>query len=353
MLCYRLSMEEQRATMERSVTLADVAELAAVSTATASRALRDDPRISETTRDLVRQAADQLGYVPNLTARALRRRKTDMIGLLLPTVTDPMHGQIVTGLHQEVAGKGFTVLFATTDGSPDQEAEAIRLFAQHRAAGMILVGSVLRPKEANEIAGSDRLVLVLPSHGSLAGYKQDPPVGTIRADDPAGVVAEVQHLIDQGVERLAFVSGQMLAAHVTRRRAAEGAVAESHLRHPLTIYPALDTGFTVPRSILSRIERDRPDGLICYDDFTALRLIHALQERGIRVPEDIAVCGFDDVPFARMASPPLTTVAQPTEEMGRLALGMLLECLDTGTMPASIIEPVRFIPRASTERRPA
>ena len=79
--------------------------------------------------------------------------------------------------------------------------------------------------------------------------------------------------------------------------------------------------------------------------------MHALKERGIRVPEDIAICGFDDVPFARMASPPLTTVAQPTEEMGREAARMLLACLDTDSMPASRVHPVRFIPRASTQRR--
>jgi len=338
--------------MDRPVTLAEVAKLAAVSTATASRALRDDPRISDTTRDLVREAAAQLGYVPNLTARALRRRKTDVIGLLVPTVTDPMHGQTVTGVQQEVADTGFTVLFAASAGDPDQEAEAIRLFAQHRAAGMILVASVLRPQEARDVAGSDRLVFVLPDHVSLAGYQQDPAEGTIRADDPAGVTAEVQHLIDQGVRRLAFMSGRLLASHVTRRTVAEGAVAESHLRDPLTIYPPLGSAFTVPRSLLSRIERDRPDGLICYDDFTALRMIHALKEAGIRVPDDVAVCGFDDVPFARMASPSLTTVAQPTERMGRLAVRMLLECLDTGTMPPSIVEPVSFVPRESTRRPP-
>lgn len=335
------------------VTLADVARLAAVSTATASRALRGDPRISEPTRRLVQEAAERLGYVPDLTARALRRRRTDVIGLLVPTVTDPMHAQVLTGVHQEVAGKGFTVLFATSGGIPDQEIEAIRLFAQHRTMGMILVANVLRPQEAREVAGTDRVVFVLPDHVSLAGYKQDPPTGTIRADDPAGIHAEVRHLLDQGTERLAFMSGRLLASHVTRRTAAEGAVAESHLREPLIIYPPLDLGFNVPRSVIARIKRDRPDGLMCYDDFTALRMIHALGQHGLRVPDDIAVCGFDDVPYARMSNPPLTTVAQPAEHMGRLAVRMLMECLDTGVMPPSVVEAVRFVPRASTMRRSA
>jgi LacI family transcriptional regulator len=333
------------------VTLADVARLAAVSPATASRALRGDPRISEATRNLVCRAAEEAGYLPNLTARALRRRTTEVIGLLVPTVTDPMHAQIVTGIHQEVAGTDFNLLFATSLGQPALEAQALRVFARHRAAGIILVSSVLRPEEAMDLARSERIVFVLPDHVSLAGYQHDPEVGVVRADDPTGVIAEVHHLIDQGAERLAFVSGQLLASHITRRTAAEGAVAESHLRRPLKIYPSLDVGFDVPASILSRIERDRPDGLLCYDDFTALRLMHALKERGIRVPEDIAICGFDDVPFARMASPPLTTVAQPTEEMGREAARMLLACLDTDSMPASRVHPVRFIPRASTQRR--
>jgi DNA-binding LacI/PurR family transcriptional regulator len=337
---------------DRPVTLADVAKLAAVSTATASRALHDDPRISEGTRVLVRQAAEQLMYVPNLAARALRRRRTDVIGLLVPTVIDPMHAQIVQGIQGEMADTGFTVLFAASMGNPAQEVDAIRVFAQHRAAGIILVSTQLRPREAREIAGSDRLVFVLPDHVSLAGYKSDPPFGTIRANDPAGVVAEVQHLIDQGLERLAFVSGQLVASHATRRTAAEGAVAESHLRNPLLIYPGLGTDFAVPRSLLSRVERDRADGLICYDDFTALRVIHALKERGIHTPDDVAVCGFDNVPYARMATPSLTTVAQPSETMGRLAARMLLDCFDTGKMPASQVQPVKFIPRESTRRAP-
>ncbi|HXF71117.1 MAG TPA: LacI family DNA-binding transcriptional regulator [Actinomycetota bacterium] len=334
----------------RGVTLADVARFAAVSPATASRALRGDPRISERTRDLVQRTAAELGYVPDLRARALRRGSTEVIGLLVPTVTDPMHAQIMTGIHQEVADTEFNVLFATSLGRPELEAQALQVFARHRTAGIILVSNVLRPAEAMDLAGTDRVVFVLPDHISLAGYQQDPEVGVIRADDPSGVIAEVHHLIDQGAERLAFVSGQLLASHVTRRTAAEGAVAESHLRHPLTIYPSLGAGFDVPPRILGRIARDRPDGLICYDDFTALRLIHALKERGLRVPEDIAVCGFDDVPFARMAAPPLTTVRQPTEEMGREAVRMLLTCLETGSMPPSRVHPVRFIPRASTRR---
>jgi LacI family transcriptional regulator len=353
--CYRGTsiVRMENVVRDAPVTLADVARLAAVSTATASRALRDDPRISEATRRLVQEAAERLGYVPNLTARALRRRKTDVLGVLVPTVTDPMHAQVLTGVHEEVAGKGFTVLFATSGRVPEQEVEALRLFAQHRARGIILVASVLRPQEAKQVAGTDRVIFVLPDHVSLAGYKQDPPTGTIRADDSAGIHAEVRHLLDQGVERLAFMSGQLLASHVTRRTAAEGAVAESHLREPLIIYPPLDLGFSVPRPAIARIKRDRPDGLMCYDDFTALRMIHALEQHGIRVPDDIAVCGFDDVPFARMSSPPLTTVAQPAELMGRLAVRMLLECIDTGEMPPSVVEPVRFVPRASTMRRVA
>lgn len=337
--------------MDRPIRLADVAALAAVSTGTASRALRDDPRISEATRNVVKDAANQLGYLPNLTARALRRQQTDMVGLLLPTLSDPMNGQVGMAIHQAITDTGYTVLAATTDGQADWETEAIRLFAQHRAAGTIIVGSVLRPRDVIEIAGTERVVFVLPCHGSLAGYNNDPLFGTIRADDPAGIRATVKHLLDQGIKRPAFVGGPLRAAHVTRRMAAEQAVAESDVSGPLIIYPAVNAGFTIPRSLMNRILRDKPDALICYDDFTALRLMHALHEHKIRIPEDIAVCGFDDIPFARMASPPLTTVAQPTDRMGRLAVRMLLECIDTGKMPESRMEPVRFVPRASTERK--
>jgi DNA-binding LacI/PurR family transcriptional regulator len=338
--------------VDRRARLEDVARLAGCSPTTVSRALRNDPRISEATRQEVQFAANRLGYIADARASSLRGRATSTIGLLLPDVADPMHGQFAMGLEQAATAQGYTVLLANGFSDPSLERQALQAFTAQRTDGIVLVGSMLIPQEANLLVSPCPVVFVGGENVSLAGYRSELPTGSIRLDEMAGIAAVVAHLRECGYRRVAYVNGPDLASNVTRRDAALRCLAEAGITGGLYPYPGGVESLGAFSTTVSALAAERPEALICYDDVEALGIMDALRERGLRVPDDIAVVGFDDIPFARIANPRLTTVAQPSEEVGRRAFGMLLDGIKNGELPASIMLPVRLIVRETSARVP-
>jgi LacI family transcriptional regulator len=335
---------------ERRVRLEDVARLAGVSPTTVSRALRNDPRISESTRAEVRYAANRLGYIPDARASSLRGRATSILGLLLPEVTDPIHGQVAMAVEQAASAQGYTVLLANSLTDPDEERQALQLFTAQRVDGIVVASSVLSPQETLALVGPCPVVFAMTENINLAGYKNDFPAGSIRADDVTGIELVVAHLRECGYRRMAYVNGPDIASNVTRRDATLRALATAGLSCALYPYPGGVESLGALNATVTTVVADRPEALICYDDVVALGMMDALRGRGLRVPDDIAIVGFDDIPFAGIANPRLTTVAQPSEEIGRKAVFMLLSGLRSGELPPSIVLPVRLIVRESSIR---
>ncbi len=340
-----------RGVPNRRVTIEDVARVARVSPATVSRALKGSRLISQDTRRRVAHAARRLGYVPNQAARSLVTRITRTLGLMVPDVTDPIHGQVVTGFEQEAAACGYTVIMANGFSDPVRERRALQVFLAHRADGVALMGSVLRQSQVRTLVRPAPVVFIAGEHPSLAGYAADLPRGSIRADDRAGMEAVVDHLLEAGYRRIAYFNGPSFASNRTRRAATIRALKQAGVAGRLVEF--VWDGH-VRRSVESsavRIARERPDAVICYDDKLALNTIDALRAHGLRAPRDVAVVGFDDIPFAAIANPRLTTVAQRSVEMGRMAVTMLRGALETGTIPRSVTFSVQLVVRESTRRR--
>jgi DNA-binding LacI/PurR family transcriptional regulator len=256
------------------------------------------------------------------------------------------------GLEQAATAQGYTVLLANGFSDPSLERQALQVFTAQRTDGIVLVGSMLNPQEANVLVSPCPVVFVGGENVSLAGYRSELPTGSIRLDEMAGIAAVVAHLRECGYRRVVYVNGPDLASNVTRRDAALRCLAEAGITGGLYPYPGGVESLGAFSTTVSALAAERPEALICYDDVEALGIIDALRERGLRVPDDIAVVGFDDIPFARIANPRLTTVAQPSEEVGRRAFGMLLDGLKNGALPASIMLPVRLIIRESSARVP-
>lgn len=334
----------------RHVTLRDVAKVAGVSPATVSRALAKDERISSETRDLVVRASDQLGYVPNSAARSLILRATSTLGVLIPDVTDPMHGQFVTGFEKEAVYREYTVILANGFHDAARERQALRVFASHRVDGIALMGSVLDQVEVRALFRRAPAVFVNGENLSLAGYQSELPVGCIRANDIGGIEAMMGHLFQEGCRTFAYVNGPQGASNVTRRDTVLRCLREAGIRGSLVQHAGDLDGLRSVTKLASKIAADRPDVVICYDDKLALSTIDALRGLGIHVPNDIAVVGFDDIPFASMASPRLTTVAQPAAQMGQLAVEMLMSAIHGEGLPASSVVPVQLIARESSRR---
>jgi DNA-binding LacI/PurR family transcriptional regulator len=337
--------------LRRRVLLRDVARSANVSDSTASRALADDPRISLATRLNVKNAAAELQYVPNAAARSLRRRHTATLGLLIPNLSDPIHGQIASGYEEEAGQRGYCVIMVDGDNSPTRERLALKVFAEHGADGVAIVSSAISPREGREWVDTARLVLVQPDHRSLPRRSGPVAPGVILTDDAAGVQAAVNHLIDNGYRRIGYVRGESGAANSLREAAVATTVRDRGVRTPPRIFPAAADAWRHPRSLAEAIAADLPEALVCYDDKLALALIDALRDFGVRVPGDVGVVGFDGIPFTAISNPRLTTVTTPSGEMGRLAAASLIGAIEDARPPEGRLLRPELVVRESTPPR--
>ena len=332
----------------RRVVLDDVARMANVSRSTASRALVDDPRISEPTRAAVKQAAAELRYVPNAAARSLRAQRTRILGLLLANLSDPVHGQIAAAFEQEALAGGYRVIFAAGLQEPALERKALRIFTEHAADGVAMVSCVLAPSEAQTRVQPDRLIMVQPDHHRVQRYRGPLLPGVIMTDDASGVEAVVDHLVATGYRDIAYVGSGARAANAVRAAAAERALLKHGIRLEPGRFPSTDDSWRVPDGIAALIVTDLPEALICHDDKLALALMDALRRPGIRTPDDVGIVGFDGIQFAEISNPRLTTVATPLAELGRLAASSLIGAIQTGKLPDAVVLPVELVVREST-----
>ena len=214
---------------ERRVVLADVARLAGTSEATASRALKDDPRIGEATRAAVRAAAHKLGYVPNAAARSLRAQRTHILGLLLDDLADPVHGKVAAGFEEAAASHGYAVFMMT--GLHDEVREQRALRGIRRAPRRRRGAGVMRQRPGRCLpAGPQGAGGLRPAR--LSGPRRRrrvPPRGVLRSDDAGGFTAAVDHLVEQGYRRIAYVGPGSGASDALRRAAASEALDRSGL----------------------------------------------------------------------------------------------------------------------------
>jgi LacI family transcriptional regulator len=349
--------EPPEAGIPRRVRLADVAEAVRVSKSTASRALSGDPRISEPTRRAVVAAAEALGFVPDASARSLRIRTTRTLGMLLAELSDPYQGIVAAGFEAEARSSGYTVLFLAGHYSHELERAAIGIFVERRVDGIALVSSVTDPIEAQAHWRQDRIVDVQPDAGAPlrgeAGLRGEPRRGLIRTDDAAGIAAAVHHLVDRGRRSIAYLGVPGRSASELRREVARRVLSERTGRE-LRVTSVTTDACEDPARVAEALGSDLPDAVLCYDDGLALVLLDGLRARGVRVPEDVAVVGFDGIPFGALSNPRLTTVLTPMEEIGRLAADTLVRAIETGSMAEAAILPVRLAVRDSSgpARRP-
>jgi len=332
----------------RRVLLKDVARQANVSGSTASRALADDQRISLATRQMVKAVATELRYVPNAAARSLRARRTRTLGLLIPDLRDPVHGQVASALEQEAREEGYAVIVVAGENDLALERLALRIFAEHGTDGVAINSSVLSARETHERVDPDRLVLVQPDHRSMLRRVGPLAPGVIQTDDAGGARMAVDHLVEIGYRRIAYVGGGARASNAVREDAAAAALRKHGVGSSLRTFAATADAWRAPQALAATIAADLPDALICYDDKLALALMDALRDLDVGVPDDVGIVGFDGIPFAGLSNPRLTTLAMPSAEIGRLAAASLIRAVHHGVMPDAVLLPLQLVVREST-----
>ncbi len=333
-------------------TLEDVARRAGVSTATVSKVLSNTPYFTAETRDKVMQAVKELGYVPNLAARALSSGKTHIVAVVFPFVfeaifTDPLTMHILQGIEAECSQHGYNILLSTPRLSPDGADENYRQLVQSGYLDGVIaldsypVASALRPAQEKGLPAV------------AIGYHQSDY--HVLSDDRSGGFQLMQHVIDLGHQRIGIISiPDDMHFCVPKRLAGLRQAAES-ARLDFDCLPqmhgdwSVDSGARCAASLLS----DHPDltALVCLNDRMALGAIQQAREMGRHVPDDLTVVGYDNIPTAALFAPSLTTIDQRAPDLGRVAARMLFAVLD-GANPEPVELPTDLIVRQSSAPAP-
>ncbi|MCK9869118.1 LacI family DNA-binding transcriptional regulator [Nocardiopsis dassonvillei] len=327
----------------RGVGITEVARRAGVSPGTVSNVLNRPERVAEATRLRVEAAITELDYVRNSSGSSLRSGRSESVGLLVLDVTNPFFTEVARGVEDEAAGSGLAVVLLNSAEKRERQQRNVRLLAEQRAAG-----AVVMPVDDDL---SDLLWLSRQGTFWVALDRGDvaEDVGcSVSVDNHAGGMAAGRHLIGLGHETVTFLTGPFAIEQVRRRH--EGlrdAFTEAGLdpdaRVRVVEQPLLnpEQGERAVDAILSGGPRQRPRAVFCANDQLALGVMKGLGQRGLRVPEDMSVVGYDNVDFADLVHPGLTTVAQPKYELGRAAMRLLESELNHGE---HVHERVLFTP---------
>lgn len=336
-------------------TLKDVAKLANVSVATASLALNDSPKISPETKERVRQAAAKLSYVPNVRARALARKSTGGIALVVPSLRNPYFAELAQSVRDFLRSFGYHLILCDTENDPELEREYIDFLMQGAADGAIFASSsdLLAVNHHRMIAASEVAPIVLVER-TIEGDL----LPSVDSDRLSGAYQATRFLIDMGHRRIAFIGGYLEERdHQSLRYLGyQRALLEANCPfRPDYVFEGRFTpegGYEAGKAIARM--KDRPTAVFAANDLMALGAIHALTASGLRVPEDISVCGFDDLWFSEIYNPPLTTVRVPKREVGTNAAEILVHMLQ-GKKPQTkrIVHPTQLVIRKSVGKPPS
>lgn len=325
--------------MSKRVTMADVAREAGVSLMTVSRAVNDKDGISDTTRYRIQAIAERLGYRPSLIARSLVTDRTSTIGLVVIDNANPFFSEVARGVEHAAYDAGYNVYLCNTEEDAQRELDVLRSLEEQRVDGVILCSSRL---------DDDQLQTALKSHSatvlinrSLPGDKH----GTVLVADVEGARMAVEHLLGQGHRAIGFLAGPLRSFSGQQRKLGYHAaladagidLPESWQRHCL---PIVESGREATQYLLNT--HTELTALFCYNDLVAVGALQACKHLGRRVPEDIAIVGFDDIQLAALVTPALTTCRVPMYGMGREALQMLIERINDCVTDCT---PVEFQPQ--------
>jgi DNA-binding LacI/PurR family transcriptional regulator len=331
--------------------LRDVAERAGVSIRTVSNVVNGYAHVSAETRQRVEKAVAELGYRPNLLARNLRRGRTGMLALVVPELDVPYFSELARAVIAEARQYGYTVVIDQTDGEPDRERELIMGGASAaRFDGVILSPLSLSQADLAQRDGSDPLVL-------LGERIAESPYDHVAIDNVAAAFSATEHLLDLGRTRIAAVGDQPYDTGETAQLRTRG-YRDAHAARGVPVDESLivathrfhlSDGAEAMAALLAHTDGP-PEAVFCYNDLLALGAIRTLLTRGLRVPEDVAVVGFDDIEAGRYNTPTLTTVSPGKGVIARLAVERITARLDDALKapPVELWAPHQLVVREST-----
>ena len=309
-------------------TLKKIAKKAGVSVATASRVLNDRPsqiRISEQTKKKVLKIATELDYHPNIFARSLRTRKTGIVGVIVSDITDPYFGGIIDGVEKVLNENDYYFLLSSAQNSPQKEELYLTRLRKSRVDGLLILGGALRftNGEVKQLASSSIPIVVV-------GRKSPHPnISSVTVDNFTGGFLGTEHLIKLGHQDIVHIATvEPREDGKERLNGYRSAMEKYGIKDKCWIEKGditAESGCKVMTRILKKAPT--PTAVFTYNDMSALGVMRAIRDQELRIPENIAVVGFDDIPIAVHFDPALTTVRQPQEEMGRKGAKLLMRAI--------------------------
>jgi LacI family gluconate utilization system Gnt-I transcriptional repressor len=330
-------MARQRTTSGK-IRLTEVAKLAGVSPITASRFFRNPAALSISKRERVESAAKELGYVPDLAARALASQRTEVIGVLIPSLTNNVFSDVLRGIYDASQGSRYSILFVNTRNSILLEENLLRLFQAQRPAGLVVTG-INQTSQSRSVMEAMNCPIV-----QIMEIGPDPVDMMVGFSHNKAAFAAVSHLIEQNYRRIGFLGARMDPRVQRRLEGYRDAMKAASLFDPaLILTTPVPTSVTMGGTLFADLLARMPDidAVFCVNDDIALGVLFECQRRQIQVPEDMAIVGFNDLEFMASAVPSLTSVRTNRYEMGRNAITMVMEAIE-GDRPATPVVDLGF-----------
>lgn len=298
--------------------MSDVAQRAGVSKATVSRVLNNAKFIDPKTRQRVLDIARQLKYYQNVHARRLAHGRSDLFGLIISEIANPFFPEVMRGFEEAALKKGFEVLLCNTEYGPERIDAAVRKMIENKVRGAAVMTSVMDSEHITELVSHDIATVLLDQERS------DRFLSSIRIDYAGGVAQAVDHLWELGHRRFAFIAGPRNVRSALNFRQAVSEVFEERRIQPCRVLEGnhkVDGGAAAALTLLG--ESSLPTAILCGNDLTAIGMMGAFESAGVGVPNNASVVGFDDIYFAHLAHPALTTIRLSREYLGKLAFEAL------------------------------
>jgi DNA-binding LacI/PurR family transcriptional regulator len=330
-------------TVVKQPTIVDVAERAGVSKSLVSLVMRGSDRVSDSSRAAVLEASRELGYRPNAVARTLVRQRSGVFGCIVSDLHNPFFSDVADGIEEESVGLGYRALLSSGFLSGQREETAIETLLELRADGLIMLGTMMTVRRISDLAVRTPVVVV-------GRATRTESLDSVRNDDEAGARLVVDHLVGLGHQRIAHIDGGSAGGSPERRRGYKKTMEHHGLGEQVVIVPGAFTeagGYVGARQILGR--DPLPTAIFVANDFAAVGAIAAIDEAELRVPEDISIVGYDDTALAQIPRIGLTTVAQPSIEIGRATVRLLIERIeDRRSDSRHVVLPPELVVRSTT-----
>lgn len=328
-----------------NVSIKDVARAARVSHPTVSRALRHSSLVKPDTAERIRSIARRMGYRPSAVARSLVTRRTKTIGVVVTTIADPFISEVVSGIEEVANENGYSVVLANSNADPEREVQVAHSFHERRVDGILVTASRVGARYLPLLSEMKVPVVLINSHHPAEF------VYSVRIDNVTASRAATAHLIELGHKRIAYIGDRFGFQSDTERFSGYREALE---RADLPFLPQLvvhgdgkaEGGLHAIATLMAM--PDPPTAVFCYNDMCAIGALSGIRQRGLRVPNDISIVGFDDLLIASYTHPPLTTVHQPKQQMGRAAMRILLELFSNAQSITNIKMQGELIVREST-----